>query len=109
MKTIVTRFTDICAVCGRTGDIVSHHLVFGRGIRNLADEDLLILPICNGCHNMKNDVTGRIHDNPMAENLSKMLGQVIWEKHYIAEKSANKDIEDEARLAFLKRYGRSWL
>jgi hypothetical protein len=41
--------------------------------------------------------TERIHENPMAEKLSKMLGQAIWEKH-------NGD-----REAFRKRYGKSYL
>ena len=103
MKSIITEYTDICAICGKPSEC-EHHCIFGRGLRDLADEDKLILPMCNGCHNMESKVSSRIHDNPMAEALSKMLGQLAWEKNYYKPEG-----EDEARKAFMKRYGRSYL
>lgn len=93
MKSIVTDYTDICIFCGRPAEC-EHHLIFGRGLRNLAEQDGLKVPCCNNCHNMGKE---RIHENPMAEKLSKMLGQALWENNY-------GDRDD-----FRKRYGKSYL
>lgn len=95
MKSIVTDYEDMCFFCGKPSDC-EHHFLFGNGIRPLADEDGIKVPICNTCHTL-GSVTGRIHDNPMAEKLSKMLGQAIWEKNY------------GDREVFRKRYGKSYL
>lgn len=95
MKSIVTEYTDICLFCGRPAEC-EHHLIFGNGLRKLADGDGLKVPSCNKCHNM-GQINDRIHDNPMAEKLSKMLGQAIWESRY------------GDREAFRKRYGKSYL
>lgn len=95
MEPIVTKYTDICFYCGKPAEC-QHHLIFGRGLRELADEDGLIIPSCNKHHNMGAN-TEKIHNNPMAEKLSKMLGQAIWEKHY------------GSREDFMKRYGQSYL
>lgn len=103
MKSIVTEFTEICAICGKPSEC-EHHLVFGRGMRELADKDKLILPMCNECHNMNQYLTSCIHGNSMAEALSKMVGQLAFEKEFYRNGE-----KDEARLAFMKRYGRSYL
>jgi hypothetical protein len=95
MKSIVTEYTDICFFCGRPSEC-EHHLIFGKGLRDLADQDGLTIPSCNKHHNMGSN-TEIIHGNPMAEKLSKMLGQAIWEKHY------------GTREDFRKRYGQSYL
>ena len=100
----------ICALCGRPADS-SHHLVFGSGLRKLADEDSLTIDICNECHTMAVKPKDRIHDNPVAEKLSKMLGQALWEKRYIARQAEMPfdDLEEEAREKFRDRYGKSYL
>ena len=97
---------EICAMCGKPYEC-GHHLIFGTSARKLADEDGLILSMCNNCHNMAVDATERIHGNPMAEKLSKMLGQALWEREYISDYLPEQQIG--AREAFRKRYGRSWL
>lgn len=91
-----------CAVCGKRIAEASHHLIFGRGLRELADQDGLYIPVCNDCHNM-----GRmcIHGHTAAEMLSKMLGQALWEK----DKVAKGETPERARELFMGRYGRSWL
>ena len=43
----------------------------------------------------------KIHDNPMAEKLSKMFGQAIYERNEVAKGATI----DEAREKFRKRYG----
>ena len=95
MKSIVTDYTDICFYCGRTAE-AEHHLIFGNGLRSLAEKDGLKVPCCNRHHNL-GSIDERIHGNPAAEKLSKMLGQAIWESRY------------GDREAFRKRYGKSYL
>lgn len=100
-----------CVICGRMAE-ASHHLIFGRGYRNLAEEDSLKIDLCNQHHNFG---SMSIHDNTSAEYLSKMLGQALWERKKLLEALScfDKEVADfantEAREAFVKRYGRSWL
>lgn len=91
---MITEYKDICIICGKPSECV-HHLIFGMAKRDLADQDGLTMPMCNSCHNMGRY---RLHDNPMAESLSKMLGQAIWEGN-----------NNHDRERFIKRYGKSWL
>ena len=92
----------ICDVCGNRYAEDTHHLIFGRGLRDLADEDHLLLNVCKNCHTLG---MAAIHNNNTAATLSKMLGQAIYEKNQVA---SGKTM-DEARRMFLERYGRSWL
>jgi hypothetical protein len=94
-KSIVTDYTTICFFCGEPAEC-EHHLLFGKGIRELAEQDGLKVPACNKCHNMGKN-TERIHDNSMAEKLSKMLGQAIFENRI------------GTREEFRARYGKSYL
>ena len=103
MKSILTEYTDYCLFCGRP-TTATHHLLFGRGIRPLADRDGLTIPICDGCHNM-GDKLERIHDNPMAEKMSKIIGQLAYEKRKVYEGMT----EEQARESFRKRYSNSYL
>lgn len=107
-KSIVTKYTEICAFCGAPAQAM-HHLVFGTSERKISDNDGLVLPVCNECHNMNGSGknTRMIHGNSAAETMSKMIGQLAWEKHKIAGSPGMT--EDEAREAFQKRYGRSYL
>lgn len=89
MNTVVTEYTEYCLLCGKPVEH-AHHLVFGRGLRNLADADRLVIPLCMECHE-------HIHTDRISGKLSKMFGQAVWEKHY-------GDRED-----FRRRYGRSYL
>lgn len=103
MKSIVTNYTEYCLFCGRP-TTTEHHLVFGRGLRKLADEDGLVIPCCDDCHTM-NRVTQKIHDNTMAEKMSKIIGQLAYEKKKVAEGMT----EEQARESFRKRYTNSYL
>ena len=58
---IVTEYDGICFLCGKPAEC-EHHLLFGAGIRKLAEEDGLKVPLCNDCHNM-GAAAGRIHGN----------------------------------------------
>lgn len=83
----------LCFFCGREAEC-KHHLIFGRGLRKLADEDGLVVDACNKHHNM-GQISERVHENSMAERLSKMLGQAIFEQEHTREE-------------FRKRYGKSY-
>ena len=101
-KGIITEYNEYCLFCGRPVE-AKHHLIGGPN-RKKAEEDGLKIPCCNNCHNI-GDVLTRIHGNPMAEMMSKMMGQLAWEKRAVAGGKTEK----EAREAFLSRYGISYL
>lgn len=105
-KSIITEYEDVSAFSAAPAEC-RHHLVYGRGLRELADQDGLWIPLTNAEHNM-NPMGERyqIHGNFPAEKLSKMLGQVAWEKHTMFTTGCT---EHEARLFFRQRYGISYL
>lgn len=84
-KGIVTDYPEICFICGRPSE-AEHHLVFGTAGRELSEKDGLKVPVCNNCHNM-GEILKRIHGNPMAERMSKIIGQLAWEKEYALQKA----------------------
>ena len=94
-KSIVTEYKEICFFFFIQAE-GEHHLIFGTAGRELSEKDGLKVPTCNNCHNM-GDKLNRVHDNPMAEKLSKMLGQAIFENKI------------GTREDFRKRYGKSYL
>ena len=97
MQSIVTKYTQFCALCGKP-TTEEHHLVFGISERDLAEQDGLKIGICSQCHLFHKN-------NPIACKMSKMMGQLAFEKRKCAEGAT----EDEAREMFRKRYGRSYL
>ncbi len=94
-KSLLTGNRNICFFCGKPAEC-EHHLVFGSGKRKMAEEDGLKVPVCNHCHTMGHG-TECIHGNIMAERLSKMLGQAVYEKQV------------GTRGQFRERYGKSYL
>lgn len=106
-KSILTKYEEYSVFSGSPAEC-KHHLLFGRGMRDKAEADGVWIPLMNSEHNMSSKGTiNQIHENPAAEKLSKMLGQVAWEKEYYRKKLNMED--DEAREAFRKRYGISYL
>ncbi len=121
-KGIVTEYADICVFCGRPAEC-EHHLVFGTAGRDLSEKDGLKVPACNNCHNMGEKMV-RVHGNPMAERMSKIIGQLAWEKEYALQKAdefariidsdrkkgdIKQVVEKGGRETFRKRYGNSYL
>lgn len=86
--TIVTEYVDFCLICGKPYNIEGHHLICGKGKRELGTEDKLVIPLCDSCHK-------KIHDNGIAMVLSKMLGQAVYEQNHTREE-------------FRERYGKSY-
>ena len=94
---MITKYEQYCALCGSPKSD-THHLIEGRGYRQLADADGLTIPICRECH-MK------IHATPVAIRLGQIAGQLAFEKDRVSEGV----LPDEAREQFRKRYNKSFL
>lgn len=93
---MITKYGAYCLLCGLPRTEV-HHLIMGTSGRKMADEDGLTIPLCNKCHR-------EMHENGTANRLSKVLGQMAWERDYYA-----KGGSQDARESFRSRYGRSYL
>lgn len=117
-KSKVTEYEQYSVFSG-TPTSTRHHLLFGRGIRNLAEQDGIWIPVTDAEHNMSSKGTiNQIHGNPAAEKLSKIAGQLAWERNYLikqlalpfeSEEETFDRVSSECRAAFMKRYGRSYL
>lgn len=108
---------NISIFSGRPAEC-QHHLIFGTSNRKLADIDGLIIPLTNDEHNMSSKGTiYQIHGNPAAERLSKIVGQLAWERKYFLdaldyateEEGFSKNCAEEARKRFRQRYGKSFI
>lgn len=104
MQSTLTSETKYCFFCGRPA-ICDHHLIFGTSGRDFAEKYGLKAPICATCHTSSEFVIDRIHDNTMAERLSKMLGQAVWERDRALEGMSKEDIRDR----FIKERGVNYL
>lgn len=93
------------AICGERAE-ARHHLIFGNGKRDLAEEDGIWIPLTNDEHTT-GELIRRVHDNPMAESLSKIAGQLAWESEYY--RKVAQCAQFSARRAFRLRYGKSYL
>lgn len=91
-----------CVFCEAAGE--DHHWIFGMSLRQISEDHGIKSKVCR-MHHTSGEITRRIHGNPMAEKLSKMYGQVCWEKHYIAEHHCTEDI---ARENFIELFGKSF-
>lgn len=101
---MITKYEQFCLLCGSPAVDV-HHCLKGISKRHLADADGLTIPVCRRCHD-------EIHKGYKALNVAvEIIGQLQWEKNYIAEKRELpfKGIEEEAREAFRSRYSRSYI
>lgn len=106
LKSIITNDLEHDVITGEDG-VVIHHCIFGNGLRKLADEDGLIIPLTPFHHNCADYmIPASIHGGVITERLSKMVGQLAWEKEYYRKLSFEND---PARDAFRRRYGRSYL
>lgn len=110
MKSKVTDYNQYSAFSGAPAEC-QHHLIYGRGKHNLSDEDGLVIGLLNKEHNMsQNGTIEQIHGNPAAEHLSKIAGQLAWERNYLIDKFGDYDeLSSECREAFRKRYSISYL
>lgn len=104
---MITNYETLCVICNKPAKH-THHLVEGTGKRELSDRYGMTCPLCDECHNMtKNSV----HLNPKMNAMSHIIGQLWFERQYIAEKSnlPFEDLGSEARAEFLEKFGKSYL
>lgn len=106
MGSIVTRYEGISIISGYSAEC-RHHLIFGSGKRELAESDGLWIPLLNREHNLALRAVDQIHENPTAEYLSKLCGQLAYEKELYRKALFSAD-QDPARDAFRTRYGESY-
>ena len=76
MNSSITEYTQFCLICG-TPATDPHHCLSGSD-RKHADEDGLVIPVCRMCHKF-------IHDNPKALTMSKIIGQLAYEREHTRE------------------------
>lgn len=100
-KSILTKYTNTCIICGAQQTIHQHHLIFGSD-RKKADEDGLIVPLCAYHHDFS---PNSVHLNREMAAMSKIIGELAWEREYC---SKGHTVE-EAKEAFMKRYGKAYL
>lgn len=108
MRSVLTEYEEYSVFSGREAEC-THHLIFGKGLRELSEKYGLKIPLTNSEHNMGQKAVDQIHENPAAEKLSKMLGQIAFEKEFYKLKAGVKSGTDPAREEFIKIFGKSYL
>ena len=110
-KNIITTFTDISALSGKPTEC-KHHVIYGRGLRELADQDGLWIPLTNAEHNMSpKGIINQVHGNPVAEAFSKIIGELAWEREYLSDRLEKYEPngKEESKEAFRRRYGQNYI
>lgn len=77
-----------CYLCGYPNTEV-HHLIFGRGMRELSEKYGLVIHLCRSCHH-------ELHRNKNMMAWSRAEGQRRFEKEYSHEE-------------YMKIFGRNYL
>lgn len=104
-RSVIVENENWSAISGERAEC-RHHLIFGCGRRTQAEKDGIWIPLTNEEHTT-GELVRRIHDNPMAESLSKIAGQLAWEAEYY--RKAAQLAPFSARRAFRANYGKSYL
>ena len=106
-KTIITKYPNFCIICGRPAN-EGHHCPYGSANHKIADSEHLIIPLCDEHHRNGKMAAHKCHE---VDVLLHIISQLTWEKRYIAEKRGLpfEPIEDEAREAWRKKFGQSWI
>lgn len=97
---MITEYEQYCSICGSPA-VNIHHLCFGNALRRLCDEDELLMPLCNSCH----DAIHHGKETKVTQMMSRIIGQLEYEKN----KCAAGMSKSEARESFRKRYNVSYL
>jgi len=92
-----------CFLCGRTAYTERHHIFSGTANRKLSEEDGLVVDLCHSCHN---EPPNGVHFNKDNMHRLHVHGQRIWEMGKIVNDGMT---DEQAREAFIKRYGRNYL
>ena len=92
-----------CFLCGRTAYTERHHIFSGTANRKLSEEDGLVVDLCPDCHNRP---PNGVHFNKDNMHRLHVHGQRIWEMGKIVNDGMT---DEQAREAFIKRYGKNYL
>ena len=92
-----------CFLCGRTAYTERHHIFSGTANRKLSEEDGLVVDLCHSCHN---EPPNGVHFNKDNMHRLHVHGQRIWEMGKIVNDGMT---DEQAREAFIKRYGKNYL
>lgn len=90
-----------CFLCGRTAYTERHH-IFGAANRKFSEQDGLVVDLCPDCHNRP---PNGVHFNKERMDALRRYGQTVYENNLIADGKTRQ----EARTAFIKRYGKNYL
>ena len=90
----------VCFMCGRYGPTEKHHIMQGTSNRKLSEQDGLWVYLCPDCHNRP---PNGVHFNKENMEWLHRLGQKAYE-------FSRCDLTaEEARTAFMERYGKNYL
>lgn len=105
-KSIIQADRKVCFLCGRNGNgdpLECHHVFFGNPNRQHSDEDGLVVWLCgNRCHKYGKNA---VHRDDFTNRYLKREAQHIWEW----DRMRKGMTAEEARKAFISRYGKSEL
>ena len=102
-KSLLDTKKCVCFMCGRYGPTEVHHIFGGVANRKLSEEDGLYVYLCHSCHNEPPD---GVHFNKRNMQRLRAAGQSRWEMVKIIQ---NGMTDEEARQAFMERYGKNYL
>ena len=74
----------------------------GTANRRLSEEDGLVVDLCHDCHNRP---PNGVHFNKERMDALRRYGQTVYENNLIADGKTRQ----EARTAFIKRYGKNYI
>lgn len=92
---------DNCFLCGKHAFLEKHH-IFGGPNRKLSEQDGLFVYLCHQCHN---EPPYGVHFNKARMDSLRAIGQDWYEQKQITE-GMNPE---EARAAFMARYGKNYI
>ena len=103
---MITKYNDYCIICGKPRTDM-HHIFKGVKQRRLADEDELVIPLCQEHH------TGNmsVHQRKELNVLCEIIGQLAWERDQLIsnQELPFEGLSNTVREDFRNRYGRSYL
>lgn len=84
-----------CFLCGRWCNTETHHLLFGTGLRKLADQCHLTVDLCPDCHR---NGPRAVHNNAQVANALRAYGEKKWMEQ------TGGSVED-----FIRVFGKNYL
>ena len=91
-----------CFLCGKYAHTERHHIFGGYANRKLSEQDGLVVYLCRSCHN---EPPNGVHFNKERMDALRRYGQTVYENNLIADGKTRQ----EARTAFIKRYGKNYI